>query len=259
SPDSTELAFDSNHDRNLASSTNTDVWFVPLSGNQSPRDITASNPAFDGHPKYSPDGKYIAYQMQKQPGYESDLFRLAIYDRSAGTSRVLTESFRNWVDTFQWASDSKSLYFTAPVEGDNPIFRVTLDSDSIQQVLLDRTIDDFALFPDNRRIIYTRRSTGEPVEIFAVDLADGKSSTPQRLSQFNDEIVNEVDFRPAERMWVKGADGAKIKFSSSSPTTSIRRRNIRSSSTCTAGRSSSGRTPFAVTGRFIPALVTSSR
>jgi dipeptidyl aminopeptidase/acylaminoacyl peptidase len=31
SPDSTELAFDSNHDRDLASSTNSDVWIVSLS------------------------------------------------------------------------------------------------------------------------------------------------------------------------------------------------------------------------------------
>ena len=211
SPDSRELAFDSNHDRALASSTNSDVWIVPLSGNQAPRNITASNPAFDGHPKYSPDGRYIAYQMQKQPGYESDLFRLAIYDRSTGTSRVLTESFRNWVDAFQWAPDSQSLYFDAPVEGDNPIFRVTLGSGSIQQVLVDRTIDSFELSHDKRRIFYTRRSVGDPIEIFAVDFVDGKSSAPQRLSHFNDEVVNEVDLRPAERIWVKGAGGAKIE------------------------------------------------
>jgi dipeptidyl aminopeptidase/acylaminoacyl peptidase len=211
SPDSAELAFESNHDRVLASSTNSDLWIVPVFGNQPPRNITGSNPAFDGHPKYSPDGKYIAYQLQKQPGYESDLFRLAIYDRSTGTSRVLTESFRNWVDAFQWSSDSKSLYFDAPVEGDNPIFRVTLESGLIQQVLVDRTIDSFELSPDNRRIIYTRRSVRDPVEIFAVDLADGKPSTPRRLSQFNDQVVNEVDLRPAERTWVKGADGAKIE------------------------------------------------
>jgi dipeptidyl aminopeptidase/acylaminoacyl peptidase len=211
SPDSSELAFQSNHDRDQASSTNSDLWIVPLNGTQPPRNITASNPAYDGHPKYSPDGKYIAYQMQKQPAYESDLFRLAVYDRSTGASRVLTESFRNWVGDFQWASDSKSLYFSAPVEGDTPIFRVALDSSSIQQVLLDRTIDSFELSPDNRRIVYARRSVADPVEFFAADLADNKATTPQRLSQFNDALANEVDIRPADRIWVKGADGAKIE------------------------------------------------
>jgi dipeptidyl aminopeptidase/acylaminoacyl peptidase len=211
SPDSSELAFDSNHDRDLASSTNSDVWVVPLFGNQPPRNITASNPAFDGHPKYSPDGKYIAYQMQKQPGYESDLFRLAVYDRSTGKSRVLTESFRNWVDEFAWSSDSKALYFDAPVEGDNPIFRVTLDSGTIQPVLVDRTIDSFELSPDSRRIFYIRRSVSDPHEIYALDLAGGSSPAPQRLSQFNDPVAKEVDLRPAERIWVQGADGAKIE------------------------------------------------
>lgn len=211
SPDSTELAFDSNHDRDQATSTNSDVWIVSLSGVPSPRNITASNPAFDGHPRYSPDGKYIAYQMQKQPGYESDLFRLAIYDRAAGTSRVVTESFRNWVQDFQWAPDSKAIYFDAPVEGADPIFRVTVDSGAIQQVLLDHTIDSFEVAHDGQRLIYTRRSTSEPAEIFAADSTGVRFSAPQRLSHFNDGLVNEVDLRPAERMWVKGADGAKIE------------------------------------------------
>ena len=30
---------------------------------------------------------YIGYRMQKQAGYESDLFRLALYDRKSGQSR----------------------------------------------------------------------------------------------------------------------------------------------------------------------------
>ena len=211
SPDSAEFAFDSNHDRDPASSTNSDVWIVPLSGSQPPRNITASSPAFDGHPQYSPDGKYIAYQTQKQPGYESDLFRLAVYDRSSGVSRVLTESFRNWVEDFEWAADSKALYFSAPVEGGNPIFRVTVDSGSIQQVLVDKTIDSFRLSHDNRVIVYTRRSVADPIEIFAMNLADAKPSPSQRLSHFNDQIAAEVDLRPAERIWVKGAGGAKIE------------------------------------------------
>ena len=119
-PTARELVFASNHDRAPASSTNSDLWLVPLAGTGQPRNITASNPAFDGNPQYSPDGRYIAYRMQKQPGYESDLFRLAIYDRSTGTSRVLTESFRNWVDDFQWARGLEIALLSAPVEGNNP-------------------------------------------------------------------------------------------------------------------------------------------
>jgi len=211
SPDSAELAFDSERDRDPASSTNNDVWIVPLSGTQQAKDITASNPAFDGNPKYSPDGKYIAYLVQKQPGYESDLFRIGIYDRAAGTSRVLTESFRNWVQDFQWASDSKSLYFSAPVEGDTPIYQVSVDTGAIHQVLADKSINAYEISRDDRRIVYIGHSVGAPTELYAADLAGGTASSPRRLSHINDELANEVDIRPAEKMWVPGAAGAKVE------------------------------------------------
>jgi|HubBroStandDraft_6_1064221.scaffolds.fasta_scaffold44729_1 dipeptidyl aminopeptidase/acylaminoacyl peptidase len=211
SPDSKELVVDSDHGSNPESSTNSDLWIVSVDGSQPARDVTASNPAFDGNPKYSPDGKYIAYLLQKQPGYESDLFRLALYDRASGTSRVLTESFRNWVQDFQWASDSKSIFFTAPVEGDNPIFEVTVDAGVIRKILVDKTIDSFVVSPDSHRMVYVERSVGTVPEIFAADLAGGGTPAPLRLSHFNDDFMNEVDVRPAERMWVAGAGGAKIE------------------------------------------------
>lgn len=210
SPDSAELVYVSNHDAQPASSTNNDLWVVPLSGTGEPRNITASNPAFDGNPKYSPDGRHIAYRMQKQPAYESDLFRLAIYDRAAGTSRVLTEAFRNWVEDFKWSPDSKSLYFAAPVEGNEPIYQVDVTSSSIHQALLDKTIREFALSPDGRRIVYTRSSVGEPPEISSAELRDGTAMASRRLSHFNNALAAEVDIRPAETMWIAGADGAKI-------------------------------------------------
>ena len=88
SPDSSELCFVSNHDPQPAKSTNNDLWVVSLTApNAAARNITAANPAYDGSPKYSPDGRYIGYRTQKQPGYESDLFRLAVYDRRAGRRR----------------------------------------------------------------------------------------------------------------------------------------------------------------------------
>jgi Tol biopolymer transport system component len=181
SPDGSELAFVSNHDRNPASSTNGDIWLLPLSGKGEARNITASNPAYDGSPKYSPDGRYIAYRMQKQPAYESDLFRLAVYDRSSGTSRILTESYSNWVDDFQWAPDSRALYFSGPLEGNIPISRVDLAEGGIKRVLTDCAIAEFAISREGNRVVYVRSSVGEPREIFGATLAGGAAGTPRRI------------------------------------------------------------------------------
>ena len=83
SPDSKELCFTAVTDRPEAISTNGDLFLVPTSGGE-PKRIT-SNPGFDGHPAYSPDGRFIAYHSQKTPEYESDRWRLMLYDRAAGT------------------------------------------------------------------------------------------------------------------------------------------------------------------------------
>ena len=212
SPDGKDFVYVSNHDKQPASSTNNDLWLASLANPQaSPRNITASNPAFDGSPKYSPDGKFIAYRMQKQPAYESDLFRLAIYDRAKGSSTVLTESFRNWVDEFQWADDSRSIYFAAPVEGQTPVYRVDLASKAITQVLVDKTIFEWNVTGNGKRVLYTRSAVGEPVEMFSADISSGKAGAPTRLTHINEAVASEVDIRPAETMWVDGAGGAKIE------------------------------------------------
>jgi dipeptidyl aminopeptidase/acylaminoacyl peptidase len=209
SPDGKELVYASNHDKDQASSTNSDLWLISFIDPQAkPRNITASNPAFDGHPKYSPDGKYIAYRMQRQPAYESDLFRLAIYDRASGKSEVVSESFRDWVDDFQWSADSRAIYFSAPVKGQTPIHRFDLASKTITQVLADRAISSFDIGAG--RLIYSRSSVGEPVEIYSAELRDGKASQPERLTRVNETVANQVDIRPAEQMWVEGGAGAKI-------------------------------------------------
>jgi dipeptidyl aminopeptidase/acylaminoacyl peptidase len=211
SPDSRELVYVSNPDRVLASSTNNDLWILSLTdSNARARNITASNPAYDGSPKYSPDGKYIAYRMQKQPGYESDLFRLALYDRTTARSTVLTESFRNWVDEFRWSNDSKTIYFSGPVEGQNPIYRLDLASGKMSPLFAAQTIDAFEFSPDERQLVYIRRSTGEPSEIYSTGLGGPEAGNGKRLTRVNEALMNEVDIRPAETMWVQGAGGARI-------------------------------------------------
>ena len=103
SPDGQEICYTSNHDKVEATSTNNDLWIVPVNGGAAgsvqTKNITADNPASDSTPLYSPDGKYIAYRAQQRPGYESDRFRLMLYDRKTGEKKNLTRGFDRWVGT----------------------------------------------------------------------------------------------------------------------------------------------------------------
>jgi dipeptidyl aminopeptidase/acylaminoacyl peptidase len=145
SPDGKEICYASNHDKNPAVSTNNDLWIVPVNGatGASPvqvlaqtKNITADNPASDTSPLYSPDGRYIAYRAQQRPGYESDRFRLILYDRKTGEKKNLTETVGKqspgslaltadlWVGTFVWTPDSESILFVAEESGETAIWKV---------------------------------------------------------------------------------------------------------------------------------------
>lgn len=206
SPDGKEVCFVSNHDPNEYETTNKDLWLVPADGGEAVN-ITDENEAYDSEPAYSPDGRYIAYVMQKIPTYESDLIRLAIFDRRSKQKTVLTEAFDNWVDGFEWAPDSRSIYFIAEVEGNIPLYKIDIQTKHVTQIIEAETIDDFATSPDGKTIVISRRSVGEPRELWRLD-SNGRNL--KRITFFNEEVEDEVDIRPAEQMWILSPTGRKI-------------------------------------------------
>ena len=164
SPDSKEICFVSNHDDHQEASTNADLWTVSVNGGE-PVCITKENKAWDGTPNYSPDGKYIAYRLQQVPGYESDRFRLAIYDRAAKKSIILTEKFDNWVDDYKWAPDSKSIFFLGEVQGAQPLYKLDIARKTISPVVTGKAISEFD-FDNKGMVYYTYSTTGKPSALY---------------------------------------------------------------------------------------------
>lgn len=206
SPDSKEIVFDSKRVPDPESSTNSDIWIVSADGSGL-KNLTASNQSADFNPKYSPDGKYIAYLTQLIPGYESDRIRLALYDRSTGLTKIITDAFDNWVNEFEWANDSNSIFFTGHEKGYQPIFKIDLKTLAIKKVIESTAVGSFALSPKDNFIIYSYTHTHKPVDLARLDL---KSLTKKDITFFNKELAEQVDIRPSEQVWVKGADGRPI-------------------------------------------------
>jgi dipeptidyl aminopeptidase/acylaminoacyl peptidase len=206
SPDGSEVCFVSNHDVNEEQTTNKDLFIVPIGGG-TPKNITSGNMAYDGTPTYSPDGKYIAYRLQAMPKYESDCFRIALYERSSGKRTVLTEAFDNWITSIQWAPDSRSIYFLADVQGHVPLYTVDIATKEIKQVIDAKSIDAFDVSPDGKFVVFGRRSINEPVELYR---ASTKGKDLQRLTFFNKGVEDSVDLRPAQEAWITSPTGKSI-------------------------------------------------
>ena len=215
SPDGEELVFTSNRDAQPANSTNSDLWIVPIDGSPdaiaAPKDITAANRASDNSPRYSPDGRSIAYTRQRVPGYESDRIVLALYDRAAGTSRVLTEGLDAWVRTFRFTPDGKRILFTADVKGRTPIHALDLATGAISVVSSVGQVDAFEVSKDGTWAAVARRRMHLPTEIFRIALSGPAAGAESALTSQNQALLDEVDFRPMEEVFVDSPTGTKIQ------------------------------------------------
>jgi len=207
SPDSSELAFVSNHDKVEATSTNADVWLISVKGG-TPKNITAANHGYDGSPQYSPDGKYLAYRSQVTPGYESDRFRLMIYERKTGRAQSISESLDSNIDEFTFAPDSKNIYLTAEERGRAPIYSVAVTGGPIKKVVTEGGANgDVHLTKDGNTLVFSRSSMTRPAEIYRAN-ADGSATTA--LTTTNDSFISSFNLKPAEEVTWTGGLGAKV-------------------------------------------------
>jgi dipeptidyl aminopeptidase/acylaminoacyl peptidase len=206
SPDSKELAFVSNHDKVEAISTNADLWIVSVRGGAA-RNITAANHGYDGSPQFSPDGRYLAYRSQVTPGFESDRFRLMLYDRKTNRARSVTETLDSWVDEFTFTYDSQAIYLTAEERGREPIYSVSVNGGPVKKVVAEGANGDIHLTADGRTLVFSRSSMTKPSEIFRAN-SDGSGVTA--LTTTNDALVSSFNLKPAEEVTWTGAMGTKV-------------------------------------------------
>jgi len=207
SPDSKELCFTAVTDRPEAISTNGDLFLVPTTGGE-PKRIT-SNPGFDGHPAYSPDGRFIAYHSQKTPEYESDRWRLMLYDRAGGTHMEVAVSFDRSVDEIVWSPDSKKIYFTAVSEAEQPVYEIAPAPGSTpREIVKDSFNESFSLSADGGTFAFARSSLIAPAEVFASH-SDGSGA--RQLSAHNAAHFASIDMNPPESFWYEGAGGTRVQ------------------------------------------------
>jgi dipeptidyl aminopeptidase/acylaminoacyl peptidase len=206
SPNGQEVCYSMNADPVPAASTDSDLYVVSIAGGQ-PVKITLTMGA-DSNPRYSPDGRYIAWRAQQRAGYESDRWRLMTLERSTGKVTNLTESLDRWVNSFTWSPDSGRLFFTMNDRGRQAIQVMPLTGGAAGRVASgDSELDDMQLTRNGRTMVYTEQSGISPVEIFRASSSGGE---PVALTHLNDQTLADHQLTQLEEFWVDGAEGAKV-------------------------------------------------
>ena len=207
SPDSKEICFTAVTDPVEAISTNGDLFLVPVAGGEIKRITTQKG--FDGEPTYSPDGRFIAYHAQLTPGYESDRWRVMLYDRATGNSENITEAFDRSAGELAWSEDSKTIYFTAEDETLMPIYAMAPRAGAEPRKLIASSYNSgISLSSDGKTMVFERTSLTMPAEIFA---AGSDGSGVRQITHQNDAILASLKMNEPETFWFEGAGGTRVQ------------------------------------------------
>ncbi len=207
SPDGMELALTLKLVNNPAESTDTGVYLVPLSGGQM-QNITPGMPGYDMEPRYSPDGRYIAFHSMERASFESDRNRIMIYDRAGGALREVTSGLDQTAHHATWSEDSQRLFFYSETRGTTQVYEIDVESAALRQVSDGRF--DFSLvaaIPNSNWLLVRQQSMLRPTELALVDTTAAQVVT---ITDVNGELYQDLELPRIEERFFAATDGKQI-------------------------------------------------
>ncbi len=211
SPDSKALVFTSNHDKLVAASTDNDVWMVPVDGGEltllttkcKDRDFSGN----DSDPQFSPDGRYLSFLSMKRADFEADKPDLIIKDMKKGKFSNLTADKDIRIDSYSWLPDSKSLLLRIDEKARFKIKRLELKSGQLTDLVAEGNNRYISTSADGKYFAYLHERTTRPYELYISSTEDGASL---QLTDFNTELLANVDMNDMEEFWFKGANSDDV-------------------------------------------------
>jgi dipeptidyl aminopeptidase/acylaminoacyl peptidase len=210
SPDGSEVCVVANTDPNAAWSINNDLFTVPMAGGEWTR-IT-DNPANDNHPLYSPDGQSIVYLAMTRPGFESDRYRVMIYDRESGESSELAPTmateFDRSPDALTFSPEGRRLYATADDNGYHNIFEIDARNGKVRRLTGDLDAASVSVAPNGKTLVFRAQSATMPYEVFS---SDRNVRNRRNISRINEETLAGLDMNPMESFTFAGAGSTTVQ------------------------------------------------
>ena len=181
-----------------------------------------NNPGYDQNPKFSPDGKYVAWLSMARNGYESDRQRLCIYDLATGEKKYATEAFDSNVDDFCW-SDTKDamIYFIGVWHATENLYAINWKGE-IKQLTDDwADFGSLQMMNNGKQLIAERHCYTAPADLYlitpqkkarknAAGLFAMVPAQVKQITQENEHILSQLDKPKVQQRWVKTTDGKQM-------------------------------------------------
>jgi dipeptidyl aminopeptidase/acylaminoacyl peptidase len=202
SPDGNLIAFVSDRTgRAFDESRNSDVFVIDSDGG--PITKISDHEEEDSSPRWSPDGKQIAFTGRLR---ERDHAKIFLAPSSGGApSRNVSPELDLIPGNLKWSEAGRALYFETGVRGETHLFRVEVKDGKIKQVTKGaRSVRAVDMSDRARRMVYTANDFKQLDDLYVAD-ADGGGE--RKLTRLNEKLWSQLQLSEVERMTYKGADG----------------------------------------------------
>ena len=142
-----------------------------------------------------------------KPGFESDRWRLMLYDRKTGQSHSITEQLDSSVESFTFSPANEKVYLVAGERGRQPIYELALSGGPPRKVIPDGFNDDVQITSDGKTLVFSRQSLARPIEFYRAGVNGGP---PAQLTKTNDALLSDFGLKASEDVTWEGAAGAKV-------------------------------------------------
>ncbi|BAJ01989.1 prolyl oligopeptidase family protein [Shewanella violacea DSS12] len=184
--------------------TNYDLWQVPVTGGDGVN-LTESNKAWDAHPTYSADGRYLAYLAMKKPGFEADRYRIMLRDTVTGQEKEVAPLWDRSASSMIFGKDNRTLYVTAQDVGQVSIFEVNTQFGDVKTIYTEGSNSIVGVTAD--KIIFNNKSLVQPGDLHSINF-DGQDL--QKLTDINHEKLAKIKFGEFEQFSFKGWNNEEV-------------------------------------------------
>ncbi|MFN7932286.1 MAG: S9 family peptidase [Bryobacteraceae bacterium] len=125
SPDSRRIVFEQRPTPEFNDGRRADLSEIDIEGGVIKS--IANGAATESQPRYSPDGRFLAFVKSTDSASTLDGSRIALLDRSTATVRLLPATSEERPQLLDWSPDSRRIYFTEPKRTRTAVYSMPLD------------------------------------------------------------------------------------------------------------------------------------